>query len=429
MSVKCTDGVGAGREAVEQLVALSGRGRPLTRAWAAREPRCGLARALAVMLDADRLADEELKRALAEAFEDARDAGEWEAGVVYGIYLYTHRQYRLTADHLLRHFAAHPLDEVAGLLLGAFAACQDARYRAAGDHLIERQQALAGPGSWVWASQLAWVRAEQGRVEEAYELAEQALRLYPRSGVAVHARAHAEQELGAGPDSSAFVDAWLAEDPDAVQFRHLNWHAALQSLAHGDFPGARRRADEVLAREDVGMRAATNWRLLLAGQAPARRSGLEQVRALLAEPGGTAEVFHAFNLALALATHGAVDDLLALAHRSDRDARTAFSEVLAPVVRALAHLCAGRPAEAVDRLAPLGERVEELGGVRVEREIVQDTLARALADLGHGRRAADLLHHRRTRRRHHAYEDLLLVPRPARAAAPAGCRTLEEASR
>ncbi|MFE7112570.1 hypothetical protein ACFU98_37275 [Streptomyces sp. NPDC057575] len=45
-----------------------------------------------------------------------------------------------------------------------------------------------------------------------------------------------------------------------MQSRHLSWHAALQSIACGDFADARRRADAVLTRTDVGMRAAQQAR-------------------------------------------------------------------------------------------------------------------------------------------------------------------------
>ncbi|MFF7258558.1 hypothetical protein [Streptomyces microflavus] len=88
-----------------------------------------------------------------------------------------------------------------------------------------------------------------------------------------------------------------------------------------------------------------------------------------------------------------------------------YHEVLAPVLRALAHITAGRPRTAADTLAALGEKAERIGGVRVEREIIQDTLARALIDSGNPARAAALLHHRRTTRQHHTYENLLLAPR------------------
>nr|WSZ96385.1 hypothetical protein OH820_12605 [Streptomyces sp. NBC_00857] len=406
-------GVSVEDAAVRELAALSGRGVPLLWEWVAEHPRLGVARALLVLATGDGLSDQELREQLSAAYEDAHAADARSVSLVYGVFLYTHRQYWLTADHLVTHFARWPGDEVAGLLLDAFHACGDAAYRARGDALAERQYTLVGPDSWTWTSRMAWTRAEQGRVEEAYELAGRALALYPRSGLAAHARAHAEQELGAGPASTAFLDRWLAADPQAVQFKHLNWHAALQSLACGDFADARRRADEVLDRADVGMRSATNWRLLLAGQTPAARSDLAHVRELVADPRGMAEVFHTFNLALALAVEAATDDLYALARRAAYDERPDYRQVLAPVVRALAEITAGRPGRAVDLLTGLGGTVERIGGVRVEREIVQDTLARALIDIGEHARAADLLDHRVATRRHHTYEDLLLAPRTA----------------
>ncbi|MFE3826887.1 hypothetical protein [Streptomyces sp. NPDC059092] len=405
--------------AVRELAALSGHGPRLLRRWVAEDPTLGVARALLTLATSDGLSDGTLRDELVVAHRDARTAGARSVSLVYGVFLHTHRQYRLTADHLVAHFARWPGDEVAGLLMDAFHACGDADYRTHGDDLVERQYALAGADSWLWTSRMAWVRAEQGRAEEAYELALRALDQCPRSGLAAHARAHAEQELGAGPASTAFLDRWLAADPRAMQFKHLNWHAALQSLACGDFADARRRADEVLDRADVGMRAATNWRLLLAGQEPANRCEPAHVRELLAGPGGMAEIFHTFNLALALAVEAATDDLRALARRAAAEDRPDYHQVLAPVVQALADVTAGRPQAAVDLLTGLAEKTERIGGVRVEREIVQDTLARALVDTGEHARAADLLHHRTATRRHHTYEDLLLSPRTVPVTAPA----------
>lgn len=395
--------------AVAELLALSSRALPLLREWVALDPGCGVARGLLTLVTGDHLDDATLKEQLAIAHRDAWAVGEQQASLVYGVFLHTHRQYRLTSDHLVRHFARWPADELAGLMVGAFSSCGDDAYRVRGDALVADQFSLAGPDSWPWMSWLASIRAEQGRVREAHGLAEQALTLCPRAGVAAHALAHAEHELGAGPGSTDFLDQWLAVDPDAMQSRHLGWHGALQSIASGDFPAARRRADRALAPTDVGMRAATNWRLLLVGQSPAGRSDPDQIRELLAAPGGMAEVFHTFNLALALAVEAATDDLHTLARRAAADERSDYRDVLAPVVQALAEVTAGRPRAAVELLDSLGESAERIGGVRVEREIIQDTLARALVDAGEHARAAELLHHRTTTRQHHIYESLLLT--------------------
>ncbi|OUC94483.1 hypothetical protein CA983_35035 [Streptomyces swartbergensis] len=398
--------------AVAGWLAMSGRAAEGLRELAKRRPECGVARALSVLADNEVLDDATLRRELVAAYALAQAAGAREQSLVYGIYLFTHRHYQATADHLVVHFAQWPADEVAGSMLGAFDLAGPLDYREHGQALIEKQWRRVGAQSWPWTSWLAAARAEQGRSDEAWELAEHALKLNARSGPAAHARAHAEHEHGAGLKGRAFIDAWLAADPAALQRRHLQWHAALQSIAAGDFDDARRRADTELHHGDVGMRSATNWRLLLAGQAPARTTELQHAHRLLAEPGGWAEVFHTFQLALALAVGADTDGLTALAERAESDTRPDYAEVLAPVAHALAHLTAGRPGKAVDLLTVLGEETERIGGVRVEREIIKDTLARALIDAGQPQRAAHLLHHRRTTRHHHTYEDLLLTPAP-----------------
>ncbi|MBB5939528.1 hypothetical protein [Streptomyces zagrosensis] len=155
-----------------------------------------------------------------------------------------------------------------------------------------------------------------------------------------------------------------------------------------------------------------------AGQAPARTSGLDHIHQLVAEGGGWAEVFHTFQLALA-AVAADTDALQAMAERARSDRRPDYHQVLAPVIQALAHMTAGRPGKAVALLTPLGQEAERVGGVRVEREIIQDTLTRALIDTGQMEQAAHLLHHRITHRRHHTYETLLLTPRPTTLRSPA----------
>ncbi|MFI9206072.1 hypothetical protein [Streptomyces sp. NPDC053048] len=397
--------------AVAEWLAATGRSATALQELLRQRPGCGLARALVVLANDEALDDATLRSELVIAHRDAKEAGAREQSLVYAIYLFTHRHYQATADHLIVHFAQFPADEIAGSMLSTFALAGPLEYREHGHILAEQQYTLAGPESWPWASWLAGARAEQGRPDDAWAMAEHALRLNPRSGPAVHARAHAEHDHGTGPAATAFIDTWLAADPHATQRRHLQWHAALQSIATGDFTDARRRADTELHHGDVGMRSATNWRLLLAGQTPARIAELDHIHRLLAEPGGWAEVFHTFQLALGLAVAADTDALRTLARRAVDDPRPDYSEVLAPVALALAHITAGRPGAAVDLLTALGDQAERIGGVRVEREIIQDTLARALIDAGQPQRAAHLLHHRTTTRRHHTYEDLLLTGR------------------
>jgi predicted Zn-dependent protease len=376
----------------------------------ARRPAAGVERALLALFVGARYSDGVLREELTRAYGDAGQGRE--KSLVRGVFFHTHRHYQRAADHLLAHFARYPADPPALLLISAFDLTGNLSYRHQGHQLVEQQSAVAGPDSWPWVSWLAATRAEQGRVGEALELAEQALQLYPRSAVAAHARAHAVHELGAGPAAVAWLDEWMGPDPLLPQRPHLHWHAALQSLAAGDLDDARRRINLELATTDIGMRSAVNWRLLLIGAAPADVVAAEQTKQLLGEPGGMVEVFHTFQLALALAVAGDHDGLTDLAHTAATDPRADYAEVLAPVATALAHLLAGRPAAAVTLLTNLGQHTERLGGVRVEREIIQDTLARALVNAGEPDRAAHLLQHRIHTRHYHNYEHQLLAVLP-----------------
>ncbi|MEU0664197.1 hypothetical protein [Streptomyces lavendulocolor] len=409
----------AGEGAVGQWLAMTGQALPALRAWAQREPDCPLAVALWAHADAESLSHQEVRAHLQTAHAAAVQAGDAHASsLIHAVWLAVHNQHRATADHLVLHLAQYPGDALAGPLLSAFSLSADLAYRDHGQQLALAQYEAAGKDSWPWASWAAAALAEQGETDRAWQLAQHALMLQPRSGTAVHARAHAEHEQGTGPGYTSFIDGWLEDDPRAVQRRHLQWHAALQDLACGNLEAARLRADTELHRGDVGMRAATNWRLLLAGQAPARTSDLDHIHQLVAEGAGWAEVFHTFQLALALAVAADTDALQVVAERARGDRRPDYHQVLAPVIEALAHMTAGRPGKAVDLLTPLGQDTERIGGVRVEREIVQDTLARALIDTGQLEQAAHLLHHRATHRHHHTYETLLLIPRPTTLPSP-----------
>ncbi|WP_063760832.1 hypothetical protein [Streptomyces aureocirculatus] len=402
----------AGDGAVGEWLAKSGRALPALRAWAVRDPQEPLAVALWAYADAERLGHQQVRTRLQAAHAAAVQAGNAHAAsLIHAVWLAAHNQHRATADHLVLHLAQHPGDVLAGPLLSAFSLSGDLAYRDHGRNLAVTQYEAAGQESWPWASWAAAALAEMGESDRAWHLAGHALTLQPRSGTAVHARAHAEHEQGTGPAYTSFIDGWLKDDPRALQRRHLQWHAALQDLACGNLQAARLRADTELHRGDVGMRAATNWRLLLAGQAPANTSDLDHIHQLVDEGAGWAEVFHTFQLALALAVASDTDGLNAMAARAGGDRRPDYHQVLTPVIQALAHMTDGQPGKAVDLLTPLGQEVERVGGVRVEREIIQDTLARALIDTGQMEQAAHLLHHRVIHRHHHTYETLLLTPR------------------
>jgi hypothetical protein len=403
-----------GHPAVHALLASTGQAGALWRRLSEDEPSSGLVRAVAAWLAGDTLPDAELRRQMVRAQIDAAGAGLRERSLVHAFNLYAHRHHHTAAIHLAHHLERFTADPLAVPLLGAFELAEDTGLIEQGQVVTARQYALSDADQdWAWAAALAAVRAEQYRLQEAEHLARHALRAQPRSGPAAHALAHVMHLRGAGQDCVAFIDAWLAADPGVPQRPHLQWHAALQCLANGDIQQARHRADTELATSDVGMRSQINWRLLLTGHAPAHLVQADHARSLLAEPGGMTSVFHTFQLALALAVAGDAAALDRLANATGTDPRPAFRQVLTPVVQALAAMTAGHPAQATRLLEPLHQQITKLGGVTIEREIVQDTLARALILSDRPRHAADLLYHRRTTRTRHHYEDLLLsAPTP-----------------
>ncbi|WP_067814843.1 hypothetical protein [Actinomadura kijaniata] len=373
------------------------------------DPGRGLVRAVVAWSAGAALSDAELRRQMVRAQRDAADVGLRERSLVHAFHLCAHRHHRAAATHLARHLDRFAADPLAVPLLGAFEQAEDTGLIEQGRALIARQHTLAGPDQdWAWAAALAAVRAEQHRLDEAERLARHALRVQPRSGPAAHALAHVMHLRGAAGDYVAFIDAWLLADPHVPQRPHLQWHAALQCLADGDVQQARHRADTELAAGDVGMRSQVNWRLLLTGHTPARTVEADHARRLLTEPGGMVSIFHTFQLALALAVAGDTPALDRLARTTAADPRPAWRQVLTPVVQALAAMTNGHPGRAALLLEPLRQQITELGGVTIEREVINDTLARSLLLSGRPDQAADLLHHRRTTRTHHHYEDLLL---------------------
>lgn len=161
-----------GVDAVREAVALSGGAVPALRTALAQRPGAGIERALLALAVGADYSDAVLRDQLIRAYADAADGRK--KSLVRGVFLHTHRHYRLAADHLVGHFARYPADPPAVLLLSAFALAGDLHYREQGHRVVEQQYALAGSESWPWVSWLAVTRAEQGRVQQALELADQA---------------------------------------------------------------------------------------------------------------------------------------------------------------------------------------------------------------------------------------------------------------
>lgn len=270
--------------------------------------------------------------------------------------------------------------------------------------LVEELSGLVGPDWWLDAL-LAFVRQEQGRLDEAGALAERSFAAEPRSGHAAHARAHVHYETGDHAAGHRWLDGWSASlDPRSPYAGHLSWHLALHELGAGDLESARARWARDLAPgrpgSVPGFREVIDggsllWRLRLAGVPDDGASGAsggstsQLARQLLLAP----EAFLQLHVALAAAAAGDVallDDILA-----GLDVAPAYlRELLLPVAQALRALVEGRPGEAADALVRLLPEVGRFGGSRAQRDVIEETCLAALLGAGRGAEAGGLLRER-----------------------------------
>lgn len=309
------------------------------------------------------------------------------------------------AAALLRHVRLFPRDALAvsvAVPTVAFGGLTSGRQTA---DLVESLGRSYGD-DWWYAGQLAFVRQDQERWEEAEALAAYALSVEPASGHAVHARAHVFYETGAHAEGLAWLDEWIGGCGRQANHRsHFSWHAALHELMQGDLDGVRRRYARELAPPEVhGSRALVDsaallWRCRVTG---AWQDDLPVQQACEAAPVGWLSEpptpFAAMHSALALAADADDVGLAALRDVAARHADPVFRDVVAPLCAALARLVEGWYADAADALTALLPRTGALGGSAAQREVLEDTLVHALALAGRTTEAAAVLDRRLDRR-------------------------------
>ncbi|MEV5973178.1 FAD/NAD(P)-binding protein [Streptomyces sp. NPDC051921] len=260
-------------------------------------------------------------------------------------------------------------------------------------------------GHWFHTSLLSFVRQEQGRIDEAGELAEAALTAEPASGHAVHALAHVHYESGAHQTGRDWLDGWIGgQGRGAVHRAHFSWHVALHELALDDSAAVRRRWFAQLAPGQVnGVRALVDsgsllWRARMSrnwtGRMPVD-GVLDSVARDLVERPSTA--FTALHSAVALTAAG---DLAALrrlrTHAAGAD--PVQREVVVPLCSALEAVLEEEWATAAERLHGLLPSLRRVGGSAAQREVVEETLLYALLEAGHRDSARHLLEQRLDRR-------------------------------
>ncbi|WP_406839685.1 FAD/NAD(P)-binding protein [Streptomyces sp. AHU1] len=367
----------------------------------ALDPGFALGHAALALLGHECGADVDVPRALAEARRCARErADARERSFVDVVSRRVHGRSRGDgARALLGHLAAYPADALAlaaAVPTIAFSGIDDLDTGYA-LNLVERSSP-AYDGHWFPASLLAFLRQDQGRHEEAAELAGRALAAEPASGHAVHALAHVHYESGAHEKGRDWLDAWVSgHGRGAVHRAHFSWHAALHELALDDPAAVRRRWFAQLAPGRVtGVRALVDsgsllWRARLSdswrGRVPAT-DVLDSVARETVERPATA--FTALHAAVALTAAG---DLAALRRLRDHaaGADAVQREVVVPLCEALAALVEERFHEAARGLDALLPVLGRVGGSAAQREVVEETLLYALVAAGRCEAARRLL--------------------------------------
>jgi len=259
---------------------------------------------------------------------------------------------------------------------------------------------------WWFAGLLAFIRQEQGRFDEAYEIACRSMSEEPAAGHSVHARTHVHYETGDHNAGLIWLDDWIGSTgPGSIQLAHFSWHAALHELATCDLDAVRRRWNDQLSPPGVfGSRALVDsasllWRWALTPGA----SGVPEAAAVLAtvsddEIDRPATGFMAMHSAIALCAAGDPDRLRGLHRWCVRSSDRTVSDVAAPLAACLLLLTQQHQAAAADGLGRLSGRLWRLGGSDAQREIVEDTRIAALLASGRCLEAQRLLDDRIDRR-------------------------------
>ncbi|MFW6690846.1 FAD/NAD(P)-binding protein [Streptomyces sp. MAR4 CNX-425] len=307
---------------------------------------------------------------------------------------------------LTRHLAAYPGDALAlsaAVPTIAFSGVTDLD-GAMARRLVERTTP-AYEGHWFHTSLLAFMRQDDGRFDEAAELARRALAVEPAAGHAVHALAHVHYETGAHARGRDWLDGWIGDQGRGATHRaHFSWHVALHELALDDPDAVRRRWFTQLAPGRVsGVRALVDsgsllWRARMSGcwtgEQPVEGVLAAVEREVVERP---ATPFTAMHGAVALTAAGDLPALRRLrTHAAGAD--PVQREVVAPLCEALEAVLEERWPDAVARLEAIRPVLRKVGGSAAQREVVEETLLFALVSGGRCEAARRLLETRLDRR-------------------------------
>ncbi|UPK77037.1 pyridine nucleotide-disulfide oxidoreductase [Nocardioidaceae bacterium SCSIO 66511] len=346
---------------------------------------------------------------VASALRHSRRSSDRERSHIHAVVSHL----RGDSDPLIAHLRTYPRDALLlSVAVPTIAFSGVTTVPAQAWQIVEGAQSAYGD-DWWFNGLLGFIRQEQGRFDEAMDLARRSLDENPGAGHSVHARAHVHYETGDHDAGLAWITDWIdTSGPDADNLAHFSWHAALHELSNGDLASVRRRFENELAPPRVtGCRALVDsasllWRWSLspgADSVPDAAEVLEQVSNCdLVEPDTP---FLAMHAALGLCAAGDDDRLEQLSRRCTTHDDQVLREVAAPLCRALVSMRGGSYDAAADGLASMASTTWKLGGSDAQREVIEDTRIAALIAAGRNAEAATMLDERLDRR--HARRDQL----------------------
>jgi tetratricopeptide (TPR) repeat protein len=308
-------------------------------------------------------------------------------------------------DYLLEYLRYHPRD-----VLGVSISIPTIAFSGAYKVPSQAWQALEEMAShfdndWWYNGLLSFARQDQGRMDEALELAERSLSIEPRGGNAAHAAAHVYLETGRHEQGLGWLDQWIAEAGQDSNHRcHYSWHAALYELALDDTNAVIRRFSRELAPNIV-----TGARALIDTASLVFRCHLEEIDLPEADPRAILEAagnalhnpptpFIEFHCGLGLALINDEEGLLKLRRRCEKIGSEQVRKIMAGFVDALLAYIRGDFNAAADGMLAIWPHLVPIGGSYVQREVVLDTAISSLCRAGRGNEAAQLLLRRLERR-------------------------------
>jgi tetratricopeptide (TPR) repeat protein len=367
----------------------------------ALDPTFALAHAALALMGHEWCAPVDVEARVRNAMLHGRRATEYERSHIWAVAGHAQGDKRA----VVRHLAVHPEDAVllsVAVPTIAFAGVTDVPADA---WQIVESCSRAQSGTWFHDGLLAFVRQEQGRFDEAMNLANLSLAMAPGSGHAAHARAHVHYETGDHEGGLDWLDSWMDGDGrDTDNIAHYAWHAALHELSDGDLGAVESRYRRQLSPTSVnGCRSLVDagsllWRWQLtpgATDVPSIEEGTDVPTETLLHP---ATPFVGLHAAVALAAADDAVGLRSLSCWAAAHEHPVQRAVVAPLAHALRLLVLGQPSACADELIRLTPQVWRVGGSDAQREVVEETLVSALLRAGRYDEARAVIDNRLDRR-------------------------------